>query len=317
MKVPIALFVYNRPEFTQRILQFLQSDPIANIQPLYIFCEGAPALASEEEMALVSRVRSVVDSFTWNSELQIRKAAYNKGLAKSISSGISEVLEENESIIVLEDDLELSPYFFAYMLNALKTYKHNQKVLSIGSCNYFAHEPDVPETFFITVPDCWGWATWKDRWSLFSLDAEALLMQIDDKQLRQQFDLNGNADYYNMLAKVAAGKVSSWAICWQAIALLNNKLALYPKFALAKHIGIGSDATNAGHGTLLNACRFPDKEIDVVDQPVEISSIGMFGLTDTHKRLSHITSAQKQSTKSKSGKFFRKPFSYLMSFLQG
>ena len=41
--------------------------------------------------------------------------AENMGLARSIVQGVTETLRTHDRVIVLEDDLELSPHFLRYM----------------------------------------------------------------------------------------------------------------------------------------------------------------------------------------------------------
>ena len=54
----------------------------------------------------------------------------NKGLKNNILDGIDYVLQENESVICLEDDLVVSKYFLSYMNNALEKYQNEKKNLA-------------------------------------------------------------------------------------------------------------------------------------------------------------------------------------------
>ena len=53
------------------------------------------------------------------------------------------------------------------MNNSLKIYKDEKKVWHINGFNYpIKFEGDF-ECFFMRSMQCWGWATWKDRWEIF------------------------------------------------------------------------------------------------------------------------------------------------------
>ena len=50
----------------------------------------------------------------------------NKGLAKSIIDGVSQIVEEFGKVIVLEDDLLVSPSFLDFMNEALLEYENEE-----------------------------------------------------------------------------------------------------------------------------------------------------------------------------------------------
>lgn len=59
-----------------------------------------------------------------------------------------------------------------------------------------------------------------------------------------RFNLEGAYNFEKMLQQQVSGKVSSWAVRWLAVSILNNKLNLYPSPSLSNHIA-GSGATHA------------------------------------------------------------------------
>jgi len=129
------------------------------------------------------------------------------------------------------------------MNDALNLYQNHFKVISIGACNYFVLGKKYSSTFFIPIPDCLGWATWSDRWKLFEPDSNKLLTEISQKNLIERFNLYGCYNFSGMLKDNAEGKVSSWAIRWQAIAYLNNMITLYPNPSVTHHLA-SSDSTH-------------------------------------------------------------------------
>jgi hypothetical protein len=100
------------------------------------------------------------------ADLQRRTLVYrntNFGLARNITDGVTTVLARHESVIVVEDDIVVSPFFLRFMNEALQTYRDVPRVGSISGYCLPLTDP-VPETYFIRGADCWGWATWRDRW---------------------------------------------------------------------------------------------------------------------------------------------------------
>ena len=131
------------------------------------------------------------------------------------------MLKVHECIIVLEDDLVTSPYFLSYMNEALEKYAEDDRVISIHG--YVYPISGLPETFFMRGADCWGWATWKNRWATFETDGAKLLDELNHRNLSKRFDFNGAYGFTKMLVDQIEGKNDSWAIRWHASAFLNNK----------------------------------------------------------------------------------------------
>ncbi|WET06404.1 glycosyltransferase family 2 protein [Lentisphaerota bacterium ZTH] len=230
---PITLFVYNRPWHTQRTIEALRANELAGQSDLIIFADGAK---SEKDLPQVEAVRNYIKTISGFKSVKIHEKAQNCGLANSIIAGVTQVVNNYGSIIVLEDDMVTSQYFLRYMNDALEMYKNEEKVISIHGYTLPVKE-ELPQTFFLYGADCWGWATWKRGWNLFEHDGRNLLKKIDLLSSRHQFDMDGHFPYRKMLKDQIAGKISSWAIRWYASAFLEKKLTLYFGKSLIKNIG--------------------------------------------------------------------------------
>ena len=96
---------------------------------LYVFADGPKKETDREK---VEEVRRLTDSIEGFKRVEKRYSLKNKGLAKSIIEGISEVLKEHESVIVLEDDLVTSKDFLVFMNSALEAYKERKDIWNIS-----------------------------------------------------------------------------------------------------------------------------------------------------------------------------------------
>ena len=240
---PIVLFTYSRPDHTRKLLDSLAANEEAKESLLYIYCDGPKEGASDEVIRKIIETRLLVKVESRFHQVIIVEKQQNKGLANSIIHGVTEVINSHGKVIVLEDDLVLSKYFLYYMNNSLDRYKTNERVGQIGACNFFACGDKYDETFFIPIPDCWGWATWKDRWDHFNPNAIELLEQLKQAKLEGKFNVYDSCDMIGMLKSQIEGRVSSWAIRWQAVCVLNNWLTLYPNPSVTNHIE-SSEATH-------------------------------------------------------------------------
>lgn len=166
MNAPIALFVYNRLNHTQRTITALQQNSLAQESELYIFSDGPKDEAGVEKVETIRKYLKTISGF---KSVHIKERPENWGLAKSIIEGATEIVGQFGKIIVLEDDIVTSPHFLKYLNEALDLYQNEEKVISVHGYIYPVKQV-LPETFFLRGADCWGWATWQRGWRLFQPD---------------------------------------------------------------------------------------------------------------------------------------------------
>lgn len=249
---PILLFVYNRPAHTQRMLESLQLNHLAAESHLTIYSD---CWKSTEERPMVEAVRHMLSGgvgVTGFASVTIIEQTENKGLAQSITTGVSKALEDNDRVIVLEDDLVVSPYFLRFMNDALETYKDEPRVGHIQACD-FTKDPSLPHTFLIKWTGSWGWGTWKRAWQYFNPDGKALLCQLEERKLTRTFDFNGNYRFTRMLRRQVEGKNNSWAIRWNASLFLKDMLSLNVGRSLVQNTGFDGSGTHCGGAGLYDS----------------------------------------------------------------
>lgn len=270
---PIVLFVYNRPALTLSTLQHLSENREAAESTLYVYCDGPKKNAGPEQLALVREARDIVRSRQWCGKVIVLEAEKNKGLATSVIDGVTEVIARHGKVIVLEDDLAVSPYFLRYMNDALVKYEQAEKMIAIHGYLYPIAMPAgyQPSTFMIRDPGCWGWATWQRAWEKFEPDTEKVIAAIKAKGLKAEFDFWGGYPFFRMLHQHKHGKVSSWAVRWRATAYLNDMLTLYPVKSLVRHDGNVAAATHHFTDNDYTYTEIYREKIPVEDIPVSNS----------------------------------------------
>ena len=237
---PVALFAYARQDHLRLTVESLLQNPECISTPLYVFCDGPRSDAVKEQ---TDAVRAYVDTFQGFASVTRIYRDTNRGLAQSIISGVGEVVARHGCVIVMEDDLVVSPHFLAYMNQGLQLYQHEPRVASIHGYSYPVVEP-LPETFFLRGADCWGWATWARAWKYFEPDGQKLLTALRKQKLTRAFDLGGAYPYTRMLVNQIKGKNNSWAVRWHASCFLANMLTLYPGKSLVNNIGMDGSGTH-------------------------------------------------------------------------
>ena len=243
---PILLFVYNRPAHTRRLVESLLRNAEAAGSSLFIYSD---APRDESVRPAVDEVRRYVRSIRGFDRVEVVERTENWGLARSIIDGVSTALQRFDRVIVLEDDLVLSPYFLRFMNEALETYKDEPRVGHIQACD-FTQDPALPDTFLIKWTGSWGWATWRRAWKHFNPDGQALLDELERRRLTRTFDFDGAYRYTRMLRRQVEGKNNSWAIRWNASLFLADILSLNVGRSLVQNTGFDGSGTHCGGGGL-------------------------------------------------------------------
>ena len=256
---PICLFVYSRLVELKLTVQSLQKNILASESQLFIFLDGPANLDDKEK---VKEVKEFIHTICGFAQVTIYESDVNKGLANSIISGVSKMLEKYETVIVLEDDLILATNFLCYMNQALNYYTDKKRILSISG---YSFKLKYPQNYHYDVAlslraSSWGWATWKDRW--FVIDWELNDYSSFKWNFIKQISFNrGGSDLSHMLSRRIKGLIDSWAIRFVYHQYKHNYLDVFPIVSKVLNNGFSSEATH----TKFKSERF-ETQLDVSGQ---------------------------------------------------
>lgn len=241
---PLLLLVYNRPEHTRRILQQILCQPEATRTPLYIWSDGPKG---QDDRQQVEEVRALCRE--WLPDATLHCQPHNVGLAANVVEGVTTLLEQHDRLIVLEDDLTLSPYFLRWMNDALDLYADDPQVAHLHTGTFYT-SPKLPHNHSLHFAGSWGWATWSDRWqALWEPDGAKLLVELEQQPiLYRRFRYRGLMDFVKMLRRQIAGQNNSWAVRWHASLLLHQKLSINCNPPLTANEGFDNSGTHSGGG---------------------------------------------------------------------
>lgn len=237
---PIVLFVYNRLEHTKRTIQSLKKNKLANDSDLYVFSDGAK---TQRDYDKVQQVREYVRGVDGFNSVRIIVRNKNWGLADSIVNGVTDILNKYEKVIVLEDDLILSPCFLRFMNDALNFYQKEQKVWHLSGWNYPINIDINKDVYLTRIMNCWGWATWRDRWESFQKDSGDLIATFTDKDIRK-FNLDGANDFWKQVVDNHDSIIDTWAIFWYASIFKHSGLCVNPTSTYVNNIGFDGSGTH-------------------------------------------------------------------------
>jgi hypothetical protein len=244
---PIVLFVYSRLWHTQQTVEALKKNELASESELFIYSD---APKNEEAKEKVKEVREYIKTINGFKRVTIIERENNWVLANSIIDGVTKIVNEYGKIIVLEDDLVTSPYFLKFMNEALEFYKDEKKVWHISGWNYPIECDKSADTFLWRVMNCWGWATWDDRWKYYEKDVNKLINHFSREDIKR-FNLKGAENFWGQVIANKKGKINTWAIFWYGTIFQNQGLCLNPKCSFVRNIGLDGSGIHCGNNTLL------------------------------------------------------------------
>lgn len=177
-KPAIVIAAYNRPESLVRLLR--------SVGNAHYPCYDTPLIISIDKSS-IDEVLKIAEQFIWpyGEKILIKKTEH-LGLKKHILA-CGDLTEQYDAIILLEDDLLVSPYFYEYAVSAISFYEKDEKIAGISlyhyqiaeSCFYpFQPIHDDSDVYFIQFAASWGQIWTKTKWASFR---QWLLSHLDIK----------------------------------------------------------------------------------------------------------------------------------------
>jgi hypothetical protein len=242
LQTPVALFAYNRPDYTRRVLdRICEADP-----PCLLFVADGPKPEDETDRQYTQAVRDLVLENTFPFDVRYEFADENLGLRHRFSTGLNWVFDQVTEAIILEDDILPELDFFRYCQLLLNRFRDDDRVMEITGRNQLERwQRNDYDYHFSYYGGIWGWATWRDAWDKFDPNMELWADPTVRDRIR---DLVSEPEQFRYLKRVydstAAGETESWAYAWGFARHLNSGLSIVPSRNLVRNIGFGEKSTN-------------------------------------------------------------------------
>ena len=241
LRTPIAVFAFARAQHLEAALVSLARCSRFGECALHIFCDGP---RNDDDSAAVEATRRVARAWAHKLGCSVVEKQKNEGLALSISEGVTSLCEESGRIIVVEDDLYVSPDFLDFILRSLDVYQDAETVFQVGGFMYPIDDLPRRSCYLLPYTSSWGWATWWRAWKQYDFYAKGWRELIADRAARKRFDLDGSFPFSEMLAAQGRGTESTWDIQWYFAMFRACGLALYPSRSLVRNNGMFGQASH-------------------------------------------------------------------------
>ncbi len=237
----IAIFAFNRPGLLQRTLTALAASDLADKASVIFFCDGPRHEKDEPGTRAVRELAKKAQGF---AAVEVVERPQNMGCAASVIDGLTEMFRLHERLIVIEDDILTSPYTLRFLYEGLARYADNERVFNIAAWTPPNIAPNLPANYpydVYAIPrfNCWGWASWRDRFQDIDWSVKDYQTFKNSPQLSKAFNAGGD-DLSPMLDRQMEGKINSWAIRADYARFKKNMVGINPVRSYALNIGMGS-----------------------------------------------------------------------------
>lgn len=172
MKIPTLIIGYNRKDLLKR-----QVDNCIKLErPFFIAIDGP----KNEEDRLAHDTQKYIFDLTRNSPhllISVLMRKENLGCRLGVNSAITWAFTMTESLIILEDDVDVDERFFSFMDYAIANYRDDKSIFLVNGWSPLTQfdfsQRTLPGTFRSAFLFASGWATWSDRWRLIDTELKS------------------------------------------------------------------------------------------------------------------------------------------------
>lgn len=219
----IVISAYNRPKSLGRLLTSLNQAAYSNQKVNLII---------SIDFSGSNEIFEIADSFEWIfGDKKIINHQTNLGLKQHILF-CGDLTYEFGNIVLLEDDIYVSPFYLSYCYESISYFGNNSKIAGISLYNHIYNETaklpfeaaklDGYDNYFMQLPSSWGQIWTKNQWKEFK---EWL------KEYPDEFNFEVLPENIKNWPK------SSWKKLYSLYLIETNKYFVYPFYSLSTNFG--------------------------------------------------------------------------------
>ncbi len=217
--IAIVVVAYNRANSLARLLDMIQKAHYSIVVDLIISIDFG------ENQDVID----VAHSLEWkHGNKKIIQHQKNLGLKKHIIS-CGDIVKNYDAIVMLEDDLLVSKYYFDFAYDALQFYNNDENIAGIGLYHYPLTESSLSkfqpltehnEVYFIQLPCSWGQVWTQKQWRRF-------------KSFYEQW----NGTFKNIPTYIQYWGMHSWKKIFAEYMIQENQFFVHPVFSFTSNPG--------------------------------------------------------------------------------
>lgn len=233
--VPILFLIFNRPDTTARVFEAIRA---ARPERLYIAADG-PRAGREAEIELCAETRRITAAVDWPCEVTTLFREEHMGCGRAVSSAISWFFNSEPEGVILEDDCLPGVDYFPYCSELLAKYRHEEKVMFIGSTNFQGSiKRGDASYYFSSYSHVWGWASWRRAWEKNDFEQRNITRGEFEAIVKERFLTKAEQVYWHFIFRqMLKHKIDTWDYQWQFSIWRSGGITVIPNCNLVSNIG--------------------------------------------------------------------------------
>lgn len=244
MHSPVLISVYHRQQHLKNCIDSLLKCPESPNTVLYI---ASDAPFCDEHKHFIDSVREYVGTISGFKRVVSIFRPINLGGHENIVQAMVEIFDEYDSLILLEDDVEVGKGFLTFMNSALEMYKFDSNV--VGVCSYLPPgvENQDNEPFFLQSRTPYGMGVWKSKELaiLECLNQEYVKSVVSDFSFFKKFEAT-HPHVARAIPLMAVGGLMFGDIVTAIKMQDANLLAIYPPKSISASRGNDGSGVHSG-----------------------------------------------------------------------
>ncbi|MDT9225496.1 MAG: glycosyltransferase [Limnospira sp. PMC 1279.21] len=180
-KAAVSISAYNRPEYFKQVVESLENNPESSFLDFYFFLDGGQESAQEENAKIITN-SSIVNK-------HIIARHNNWGLGRNMIEARCTLFDVcgYDRVLVLEDDMVLSPYYIGLIFRLLDWSEANFDDVGVVQgwfpCQWNREEKlHHLDKVCVGNPHWWGYALSRKVWD----EIKSLLYEYEDRFLKDR-----------------------------------------------------------------------------------------------------------------------------------
>lgn len=241
------VFSYKREKNTLNLIDNLKKQGITNI---IVYSDGAK---NHNDWKIINSIREKIKK----RDVELNARPFNFGLYYNIVDALYEELDSSDTIVVLEEDLEISPSY-SHVINDL-AYLITDDIYSVGLMSYCFQNTQGLNYFHVNRFFCWGWIATRNN--IFESDWNRIHMCFN--QNKYVYNYKAGLDVKRSFKQSLSRHLDSWATFGVVNAISKSKTNIMLTSGLTRNIGFdGTHVKNKHIGIFKQSLFLQKSEFD-------------------------------------------------------
>lgn len=276
---PILIITLCRFEELKRCIQSLQKNSEAPYTDMYIGVDFP--LKDSHRVGYESILEYLEGGIEGFANVYIIKQTENKGWYENFVSVRKKLYKKYDRFIYLEDDIEVSPNFLAYMNNNLTLFEKDEDVQAVCGYSYPFEWADDESNLVKsnTYYTAWGYATWRNKETEMY---HAITMQNFNRIMHRPIQMwrlykascnqfcnfvKGMLEYIPVL--VQNGEIVKLDMAFSVYIFMNHKYVIFPRVSKTRNVGCNGMGMNCERIQIDPGKPVTSRNYDYAVQPID------------------------------------------------